>query len=105
MEMRNWECGMWNLKDGSRREPTVQFRIPHSAFRIRLLPVLSLSQRVAPQLFADLGVFAPEVVAHGQGGEAVADRHVPPREVSQQRFGEQRDENVEPHLEEAESHD
>ena len=46
---------MWNLKDGSRREPTVQFRIPHSAFRIRLLPVLSLSQRVAPQLFADKG--------------------------------------------------
>src|SRR2546427_7184789 len=74
--------------------------IGHSSFA-----VLSLSQGVTTQLFADSWMLAPQVVSHGERGQSVADGHVPPRQVAEQWLGEQGDEDVEPDLEETESHD
>src|SRR3989441_1670643 len=60
----------------------------------RLLPLLRLPERVLLELLTDLGVLPPQVVAHAEGGDGVADRHAPPRQRPEQRLGERSEEHT-----------
>src|ERR1051326_5468139 len=71
--------------------------MPHATCRMSF-PVFSLSQRMASQFLTNSRMFSPQIVAHRERGEAVADRHVPPGEIAEQRFGEQGDEDIEADL-------
>src|SRR2546430_766138 len=68
-----------------------------------LFSVFRFPQRMPAQLFADARMLAPEIVAHSESRESIPDGHVPPRQVAQQRLGQQRHQDVEPHLEETEA--
>src|SRR5690348_14636787 len=56
------------------------------------------------EVLADAGVLPPEIVAHPERRDGVANGHVPPGQGSQQRLRQNRHEDVEPELEEAGEH-
>src|SRR6266702_4255190 len=95
-------CGVSTC--GVRRRYDGFVHTPHAPRRT-LFSVFSLSERMSPELLANPGMLPPQKIAHAKRRQAVADRHVPPGEVAQQRFGQQRDQDIEAHLEETESDD
>src|SRR6267143_1990445 len=90
-------CGVRHSNDGF-------VHMPHAPRRT-LFSVLCLSQGMPSQLLTNAWMLSPQIVSHGQCCQPVPDGDVPPGEVTEQRLGQQSDEDVEPDLEEAESHD